>query len=129
MNEIFSGKIKFIQANDEGFLEIFEQESNIARQKSAKQPDTTDMSDLEHEESAAQKKKQVAKGLKKLTPNQMLSTVPICLAQLKAGNNSEKLWNEMKLGNYCILFTSQKNLQNNSINVWLTLFKDGNNFH
>ena len=56
MNEIFSGKIKFIQANDEGFLEIFEQESNIARQKSAKQPDTTDMSDLEHEESAAQKK-------------------------------------------------------------------------
>ena len=91
MNEIFSGKIKFIQANDEGFLEIFEQESNIARQKSAKQPDTTDMSDLEHEESAAQKKKQVAKGIKKLTPKQMLSTVPICLAQLKAGNNSEKL--------------------------------------
>ena len=59
----------------------------------------------------------------------MLSTVPICLAQLKAGNNSEKLWSEMKLGNYCILFTNQKNLQNISINVWLTLFKDGNNFH
>ena len=56
MNEVFSGKIKFIQANDEGFLEIFEQESNIERQKYAKQPDTTDMSDLKHEESAAQKK-------------------------------------------------------------------------
>ena len=31
------------------------------------------------------------KGLKILTPNQMLSRLPICLAKLKAGNNSEKL--------------------------------------
>ena len=31
------------------------------------------------------------KGLKILTPNQMLSRLPITLAQLKAGNNSEKL--------------------------------------
>ena len=30
-------------------------------------------------------------GLKILTPNQMLSRLPISLAQLKAGNNSEKL--------------------------------------
>ena len=30
-------------------------------------------------------------GLKMLTPNQMLSRLPITLAQLKAGNNSEKL--------------------------------------
>ena len=30
------------------------------------------------------------KGLKILTPNQMLSRLPITLAQLKAGNNSEK---------------------------------------
>ena len=30
-------------------------------------------------------------GLKILTPNQMLSRLPITLAQLKAGNNSEKL--------------------------------------
>ena len=29
------------------------------------------------------------KGLKILTPNQMLSRLPISLAQLKAGNNSE----------------------------------------
>ena len=33
------------------------------------------------------------KGLKILTPNQMLSRLPITLAQLKAGNNSEKLKN------------------------------------
>ena len=34
--------------------------------------------------------------LKILTPNQMLSRLPIYLAQLKAGNNSEKLKNEIR---------------------------------
>ena len=37
------------------------------------------------------KQKQEGKGLKILTPDQMLSRLPITLAQLKAGNNSEKL--------------------------------------
>ena len=36
------------------------------------------------------------KGLKILTPNQMLSRLPITLAQLKAENNSEKLKNEIR---------------------------------
>ena len=40
--------------------------------------------------------KQEGKGLKILTPNQMLSRLPISLAQLKAGNNSEKLKNEIR---------------------------------
>ena len=31
-----------------------------------------------------------------LTPNQMLSRVPISLAHLEAGNNSEKLKNEIR---------------------------------
>ena len=35
-------------------------------------------------------------GLKMLTPNQMLSRLPISLAQLKEGNNSEKLKNEIR---------------------------------
>ena len=35
-------------------------------------------------------------GLKVLTPNQMLSRLSITLAQLKAGNNSEKLKNEIR---------------------------------
>ena len=64
---------------------------------------------------------QKGKGIKILTPNQMLNRLPISLAQLKAGNNSEKLKNE--IGNYCILCTDQKNLQNNSIKVRSTLFK------
>ena len=34
--------------------------------------------------------------LKILTPNQMLSRLPITLAQLKAGNNSEKLKNGIR---------------------------------
>ena len=41
-------------------------------------------------------KQQEGKGLKILTPNQMLSRLPISLAQLKAGNNSEKLKNEIR---------------------------------
>ena len=39
---------------------------------------------------------QQSSGLKILTPNQMLSRLPITLAQLKAGNNSEKLKNEIR---------------------------------
>ena len=35
-------------------------------------------------------------GLKILTPNQMLSRLPISLAQLQAGNNLEKLKNEIR---------------------------------
>ena len=42
------------------------------------------------------KQNQIGEGLKKLTPNQMLSRLPITLAQLKAGNNSEKLKNEIR---------------------------------
>ena len=39
---------------------------------------------------------QQGQGIKILTPNQMLSRLPISLAQLKAGNNSEKLKNEIR---------------------------------
>ena len=35
-------------------------------------------------------------GLKILTPSQMMSRLPIPLAQLNAGNNSEKLKNEIR---------------------------------
>ena len=40
--------------------------------------------------------KQLVLGLKILRPKQMLSKLPITLAQLKAGNNSEKLKNEIR---------------------------------
>ena len=36
------------------------------------------------------------KGLKILTPNQMLKRLPAALAQIKAGNNSESSLNEIR---------------------------------
>ena len=38
----------------------------------------------------------LGKGLKILTPKQMLQRLPIALAQVKAGNNSESLLNEIR---------------------------------
>ena len=46
------------------------------------------------------KQNQEGQGLKILTPQQMLSRLPISLAQLKAGNNSEKLKNEIRQHKY-----------------------------
>ena len=39
---------------------------------------------------------QKGQGIKILTPNQMLNRLPIALTQLKAGNNSNKLKNEIR---------------------------------
>ena len=52
--------------------------------------------------------KQEGKGLKILTPNQMLKRLPIALAQIKAGNNSESLLNEIRQIVYS-LYRSKKN--------------------
>ena len=64
-------------------------------------------------------------GLKILTPNQMLSRLPVYLAQLKAGNNSSKLKNETRE----LLSSLQRSKKlTKQLKVLLTLFKDGNNF-
>ena len=77
------------------------------------QPDTTDMSELESEESAEQR----GQGLK--TPSQMLSRLPITSAQLKAGNNSEKLKNEIRQLLYSLYRSKKltKIIYNNLINT------------
>ena len=41
-------------------------------------------------------KQQKGTGLKVLTPKQMLKRLPIALAQISAGNNSESLMNEIR---------------------------------
>ena len=41
-------------------------------------------------------RRQSGQGLKILTPDQMLNRLPISLAHLKAGNNPEKLKNEIR---------------------------------
>ena len=78
VNEFFAGEIESIEVNNEDNLEILEEKS-----------------DKEKQESAEQHKKQRRVGLKILIPDQMLSRLPITLAQLKAGNNSQKLINEI----------------------------------
>ena len=70
---------------------------------------------------------QKRQGLKILTPNQMLRRLPISSAQLKAGNNSEKLKNEIRQLSYSLY--RSKNLQSNSIKVGLTLYKNGNSLY
>ena len=62
---------------------------------------------------------QSRQGLKILTPNQMLSRLPITLAQLKAGNNSEKLKNEIRQLLYSLYRSKKltKNVYNNLINA------------
>ena len=64
------------------------------------------------------KHNQEGKGLKLLTPNQMLSRLPITLAQLKAGNNSEKLKNEIRQLLYSLYRSKNmgKEVYNNLIN-------------
>ena len=56
--------------------------------------DIKDMSPLEDEEKSD--KEQQGQGLKILTPQQMIIRLLILLAQLKAGNNSQKLKNETR---------------------------------
>ena len=57
------------------------------------------------------KQKQAGQGLKILTPNQILSRLPISLAQLKAGNSSEKLKNKIRQLLYS-LYRSKKLTKN-----------------
>ena len=67
--QIFTRINKFLESNDEGSLEIFKKESD-------EQPDTTDMPELETEESVAQRKNQQGKGLKILRRSPMPSRLP-----------------------------------------------------
>ena len=64
------------------------------------------------------KEDQEGKGLKILTPNQMLKRLPIALAQIKAGNNSESLLNEIRQIVYSLYRSKEitKKVYNNIIN-------------
>ena len=56
--------------------------------------------------------------IKILTPNQMLKRLPIALAQVKAGNNSESLLNEIRQIVYSLYRSKEitKKVYNNIIN-------------
>ena len=65
-----------------------------------------------------EQQQQSGKGLKILTPNQMLNRLPIALAQLQAGNNSNKLKNEIRQLLYSLYLSKNmtKQVYNNLIN-------------
>ena len=64
-------------------------------------------------------REQEGTGLKILTPNQMLKRLPIALAQIKAGNNSESLLNEIRQIVYSLYRSNEvtKKVYNNIINA------------
>ena len=57
----------------------------------------------------ARQNKTEGTGLKILTPKQMLQRLPIVLVQVKAGNNSEILFNEVR--QICIFCINQNKSQ------------------
>ena len=77
------------------------------------------MPELKSEEFAAERRNQPGQGLKILTPDQMLSRLPINLAQLKAGNNSQKYINEIRQLLYPLYRSRKlaKTIYNNLINI------------
>ena len=66
--------------------EILLLQKELVEEPPYEQPITTDVPEIESEESAEQRGQE----LRTSTPSQILSRLPITLAQLKAGNNSEK---------------------------------------
>ena len=95
----YDAKSDGVEESEQKFDESIGERVKLRRQKvdnktdetGDKQLDTTDMPDLETEESAEQRRKHKGHGLEILTPQKMLSRLPISLAQLKVGNNSQKL--------------------------------------
>ena len=69
-----------------------------------------------------EQKQQSGEGLNILTPNQMLSRLPTTLAQLKPGNNSENLKNEIRQLLYSLYRSKNmtKQMYNNLMNyIWI----------
>ena len=70
-------------------------------------------------DSNNQNQNQKGQRLKTKTPDQMLSRLLITLAQLKAGNNSEKIKNKIKQLSYSLYRSTKliKTIYNNLINT------------
>ena len=69
---------------------------NVPENKTFKIEENKRIIDIVEKILQLNREKQLGQGFKILTPNQILSRLPITLAQLKAGNNSEKLKNEIR---------------------------------
>ena len=69
---------------------------NVPKDKSFKIEENEKIIDIVERIIELNNENQLGGSLKILTPNQMLGRLPITLTQLKAGNNSEKLKNEIR---------------------------------
>ena len=58
VDEIFTLESERVEVNKEDNLEILKEKSNKEKQESDEEPDTTDMPELESEESAAKRRNQ-----------------------------------------------------------------------
>ena len=67
-----------------------------ARKEAIKFFDNYSLMISEAKNKSKKKKKTSGKGHKILTPKQMLQRLPIALAQVKTGNNSENVLNEIR---------------------------------
>ena len=78
-----------------------------------------DMPELETEKFPEQRRNQQGQGLKIFTPKQKIIRLPVLLAQLKAGNNSEKLKNEIRQIVYSLYRSKNlsKTIYNNLVNA------------
>ena len=114
VNEIFTGKLKSLEQNSKGNLEVFQEKSDKEKQESDEQPDNTDMLS---EQSAEQNKKQRGVQLKILKLDQVLSRLPNTLT----ANNSQKLKNEIRQLLYSLYCSKKltKTIYNNFINIIL----------
>ena len=63
VDEILTGKLKTLEENNEGKLEIFEEKSDTEKQESNEQLDTGNIPELESEESAAKRRNHLGQGL------------------------------------------------------------------
>ena len=93
-NDIFTGESESVRVNGKGDFEVFKEKLDKEKQESNEQPDTTDIPELDSEEYSAERRNQPAQELK--IPDQMLSRLPITLAQLKPGNNTQNLLNGIR---------------------------------
>ena len=90
-----------------GLSDLKDENKNMSEnQKEFEKPDKT-LKSVEEILDFNNKQNQIGEGLKTLTPNQMLTRSPISLAQLKTGNNCEKLKNDIRQLLYS-LYRSQK---------------------
>ena len=86
---------KLVQAIQRGLIDLNKEIKKMSKDE-IKVEKPNEIIDAVVEIRDFNKQNQEEHGLKILTPQQMFSRLPISLAQLKAGNNSEKLKNETR---------------------------------